>query len=82
MPIPHVILRVRVEGRWPSADSLHEVSSLLILSQADYAAARHLDEAHHRARLLGLVETRVVDVRQVATTIRPYKPLRRRGSPR
>jgi hypothetical protein len=78
MSIPHVILRIEVEGRAPSSSAPERMSTLLIVSQAEHDAGLHLEEALHRARLRGLLDAQVVEVRTVSTSDRPHRPLRRR----
>lgn len=80
MTTPHVVLRVIVTGRMPSSTAEQRLSTLLIVSEQEYRAGCHLDEALHRASLLGIADARVAEVRQVASTFRTARPLPPRRS--
>ena len=82
MATPHIVLRIIVTGRMSSSTAEQRLSTLLIVSEQEYHAGRHLDEALHRASVVGINDARVVEVRQVASTLRAVRPLPRRSRPR
>ena len=82
MSAPHVVLRVIVTGRMSSSAAEQRLSTLVIVSEQEYRTGRHLDEALHRASVIGINDAHVVEVRQVASTLRAVRPLPRRSRPR